>query len=69
MGGRGGIRTLGGFNPTAAFQATALNHYATRPVGHPPACARGKSCTVEDARLPAKQDFRTGRQSYTCSLR
>ena len=30
-GGRGGIRTLGGFNPTAAFQATALNHYATRP--------------------------------------
>jgi hypothetical protein len=30
-GGRGGIRTLGGFNTTAAFQATALNRYATRP--------------------------------------
>ncbi len=29
--GRGGIRTLGGFNTTAAFQATALNRYATRP--------------------------------------
>jgi hypothetical protein len=34
-GGRGGIRTLGGFNPTAAFQATALNHYATRPKSIP----------------------------------
>jgi hypothetical protein len=31
-GGQGEIRTRGGFNPTPAFQASALNHYATCPV-------------------------------------
>jgi hypothetical protein len=31
-GGQGEIRTRGGFNPTPAFQASALNHYATCPI-------------------------------------
>ena len=32
-GGEGGIRTLGGFYTTLAFQASALDRYATSPCG------------------------------------
>ena len=56
LGGRGGIRTLGGFNTTAAFQATALNRYATRPESQ--RRREGKVIIVEHECLGAKQDFR-----------
>lgn len=33
-GGEGGIRTPEGFDTLLAFQASALDHYATSPSGH-----------------------------------
>ena len=66
--GRGGIRTLGGFNPTAAFQATALNRYATRPKTAIPANARGKRRTVGQACVRAKQDFWASHGGYYLRL-
>lgn len=57
FGGRGGIRTLGGFNTTAAFQATALNRYATRPEFRSP---EGKDSDNRRCPAPGKAGFLRG---------
>ena len=40
VGGRGGIRTRGGYNPTYAFQAYDLNRSSTLPQAHDCSSAR-----------------------------